>query len=66
MKGDFHVRIRENVGVQFPCVTRLCVILNSLHAEIYNYNNHFLSFAASFRTDEKHCKMLAMETQRRT
>ena len=23
MKGDFHVRFRENVGVKFPCVTRL-------------------------------------------
>jgi hypothetical protein len=23
MKGDFHVRFRENVGVQFPRVTRL-------------------------------------------
>jgi len=27
MKGDFHVRIRENAGVKLPCVTRLCVIL---------------------------------------
>ena len=26
MKGDFHVRFRENVGVQFPCVTRLFAI----------------------------------------
>ena len=25
MKGDFDVRFRENVGVQFPCVTRLVV-----------------------------------------
>jgi hypothetical protein len=24
MKGDFHVRFRENVGVKFPRVTRLC------------------------------------------
>ena len=23
MKGDFHVRFRGNVGVKFPCVTRL-------------------------------------------
>ena len=23
MKGDFHVRFRENAGVKFPCVTRL-------------------------------------------
>jgi hypothetical protein len=23
VKGDFHARFRENVGVQFPCVTRL-------------------------------------------
>lgn len=23
MKGDFHVRFRENVRVKFPCVTRL-------------------------------------------
>ena len=26
MKGDFHVRFRGNVGVKFPCVTRLCAI----------------------------------------
>ena len=26
MKGDFHVRFCENVGVKFPCVTRLCPI----------------------------------------
>ena len=24
MKGDFHVRFRENAGVKLPCVTRLC------------------------------------------
>jgi DNA-directed RNA polymerase specialized sigma24 family protein len=23
VKGDFHARFRENVGVRFPCVTRL-------------------------------------------
>jgi hypothetical protein len=23
VKGDFHARFRENVGVKFPCVTRL-------------------------------------------
>jgi hypothetical protein len=23
MKGDFHVRFREQVGVRFPCLTRL-------------------------------------------
>jgi len=23
MKGDFHVRFRENARVKFPCVTRL-------------------------------------------
>ena len=23
MKGDLHVRFRENVEVKFPCVTRL-------------------------------------------
>ena len=27
MKGDFHVRFRENAGVKFPCVTRLYAIL---------------------------------------
>ncbi len=26
MKGDFHVRFRENAGVKLPCVTRLCVM----------------------------------------
>jgi len=26
MKGDFHVRFRENAGVKFPCVTRLAAI----------------------------------------
>jgi hypothetical protein len=25
MKGDFHVRFRGNVGVKFPCMTRLAV-----------------------------------------
>jgi len=29
MKGDFHVRFRENVRVKFPCVTRLCVMFNN-------------------------------------
>jgi len=28
MKGDFHVRFRENVGVKFPCVTRLAAKLS--------------------------------------
>lgn len=27
VKGDFHARFRENVGVRFPCVTRLCAFL---------------------------------------
>ena len=27
MKGDFHVRFRENVGVKFLCVTRLPAII---------------------------------------
>jgi len=27
MKGDFHVRFRENAGVKLPCVTRLAAIL---------------------------------------
>ena len=26
VKGDFQARFRENVGVKFPCVTRLPVI----------------------------------------
>jgi len=26
MKGDFHVRFRENVKVKFLCVTRLAVM----------------------------------------
>ena len=26
MKGDLHVRFRENAGVRFPCVTRLCAM----------------------------------------
>jgi len=30
MKGDFHVRFRENVRVKFPCVTRLAVIIKTL------------------------------------
>ena len=27
MKGDFHVRFRENAGVKLPCVTRLSAIV---------------------------------------
>ena len=27
VKGDFQARFRENVGVKFPCVTRLAVSL---------------------------------------
>jgi len=27
VKGDFHARFRGNVGVKFPCVTRLAVIV---------------------------------------
>ena len=30
MKREFHVRFRENVGVKFPCVTRLATGV-SLH-----------------------------------
>lgn len=26
VKGDFHARFCENVGVKFPCVTRLAVM----------------------------------------
>jgi hypothetical protein len=37
MKGDFHVRFCENVGVKFPCVTRLAFIVNKF--EIYKYIN---------------------------
>ncbi len=40
MKGDFHVRFRENVGVKFPCVTRLC----------WNYEGKFdLKISICFR-----------------
>lgn len=28
VKGDFQARFRENVGVKFPCVTRLGVMLS--------------------------------------
>jgi len=34
MTGDCHVRFRENVGVRFPCVTRL-----GLMTTIYKKNN---------------------------
>jgi hypothetical protein len=27
VKGDFQARFRENVGVKFPCVTRLVEII---------------------------------------
>ena len=36
MKGDFHVRFRENVGVKFPCVTRLAVMLKKNNDEETN------------------------------
>jgi len=29
MKGDFHVRFRENLRVKLPWVTRLCLIVES-------------------------------------
>jgi len=29
MKGDFHVRFRENLRVKLPWVTRLCLIIES-------------------------------------
>ncbi len=29
MKGDFHVRFRENAGVKLPCVTRLAETTNN-------------------------------------
>lgn len=34
MKGDFHVRFRENVRVKFPCVTRLPATLKNDTANI--------------------------------
>jgi|GEM_PF-2037397 len=34
VQGDFHVRFRENVGVKFPCVTRLASSGNSLFAPV--------------------------------
>ncbi len=33
MKGGFHVRFRENVGVKFPCVTRLWASFEQQTAE---------------------------------
>ena len=37
MKGDFQARFRENVGVKFPCVTRLPATVNNdtFNNEIY-------------------------------
>jgi len=36
MKGDFHVRFRENVGVKFPCVTRLAASQKDTDTAIYD------------------------------
>ena len=45
MKGDFHVRFRENVGVKFPCVTRLAVILKT---EIIKMKMYFILIFIAF------------------
>ena len=37
MKGDFHVRFRENVRVKFPCVTRLVSMLSDNHVKTKNH-----------------------------
>ena len=37
MKGDFHVRFRENVGVKFPCVTGLCVNVQDIRRQLIIY-----------------------------
>ena len=39
MKGDFHVRFRENVRVKFPRVTRLASILNFTNFKFYRHEN---------------------------
>jgi hypothetical protein len=40
MKGDFHVRFRENVGVKFPCVTRLPASLTDDSATMNDITEH--------------------------
>ena len=39
MKGDFQARFRENVGVQFPYVTRLCAISSTLMEKFIDPSN---------------------------
>ena len=52
MKGDFHVRFRENAGVKFPCVTRLdVIIINSLAQKAtYSTGNLLLIFSGLYVT----------------
>jgi hypothetical protein len=45
MKGDFHVRFRENVRVRFPRVTRLGASMSdNLHNAIETFMNWFVDF----------------------
>jgi len=39
MKGDFHVRFRENVRVKFPRVTRLAATIESANYNIQHETN---------------------------
>lgn len=41
VKGDFHARFCENVGVKFPCVTRLANIMKEYN---FNYTDQRLLF----------------------
>lgn len=37
MKGDFHVRFRENAGVRLPCVTRLAATLKDRSQQPFTF-----------------------------
>ena len=39
VKGDFQARFRENVGVKFPCVTRLADIVEKPSRNKENLQN---------------------------
>jgi hypothetical protein len=56
VKGDFHARFRENVGVQFPCVTRLAAT-QTKSSNYKNYETKFIEkifhqFAFDFEHDK--------------
>jgi len=47
VKRDFHARFRENVGVKFPCVTRLWASLKNDSEDRHELKNLILTLLDS-------------------